>query len=118
MLALFGLTLLAAVAQPVALEPRDVIGSWHAQRELTMLELHPDFTYDRYFADVIEQGRWALRHHNTLELVYIHDGKPRTSDTYRILTFGKNIMKMHRTTGETDVWLKTSHSAHFPRFPH
>ena len=118
MLALFGLTLLAAVAQPVALEPRDVIGSWHAQRELTMLELHPDFTYDRYFADVIEQGRWALRHHNMLELVYIHDGKPRTSDTYRILTFGKNIMKMRRTTGETDVWLKTSHSAHFPRFAH
>jgi hypothetical protein len=34
-----------------------IFGLWHAQRELTMLELHPDFTYDRYFADVIGHQR-------------------------------------------------------------
>ena len=54
---------LAAIGQSVALEPRDLIGTWQAQRELTMLQLHSDFTYDRYFADVLIRvaGRSAGR---------------------------------------------------------
>jgi hypothetical protein len=113
--ALLALTLMAAIGQSVALEPRDLIGSWQAQRELTMLELHPDFTYDRYFADVFDQGSWTFRKPNMLELFCTEKGRHRVADAYRITGFGQNVIYMHRAKGEADAWVKTNYSRHFPR---
>jgi len=113
--ALLAVTLMAAIGEPVVLQPRDLIGTWQARRELTMLELHPDFTYDRYFADVFDQGSWTFRRPNTLKLFYADKGKRRVADTYRITGFGQNIIYMHRAKGEADAWVKRNYSRHFPR---
>jgi hypothetical protein len=115
MRALLALILAAAIPYPVALQPAELIGSWRACQGLTMLELHRNFTYDRYFADQIDQGYWEIQRYNRLELFYIEHGKRRIADTYHILDFRKTVMQMGRVKGEKDTWEKTSYSRHLPR---
>jgi hypothetical protein len=115
MRALLLLIVAAAIRSTVALQPADIIGSWRAREGLTMLELHPNFTYDRYFADQIDQGYWEIQRHNRLELFYIEHGKRRIADRYDILDFQKTVMQMGRVKGERDTWEKTSYSRHLPR---
>ena|SRR2546421_740113 len=115
MLGLLPLIVAAAIGYLPQLQVEDLAGSWRAQRERTMLELHPNFTYDRHSADMIDQGYWELQRYNRIEFFYIEHGKRRIVDAYYITDFRKNVMHMRRVKGESDAWLKTKFSRHLSR---
>ena len=68
--------------------PKDLVGTWQAQREGTMLELHANSTYDIYYAEGLTQGRWFLRHHRILELSSYSKGEKKPYILWSIVIVG------------------------------
>jgi hypothetical protein len=113
---LAALLIMQAVAQAIVPDAKDVVGTWQAQRNLTFLELHANFTYDRYFADVFDQGRWSLRDQGVLQLsAYSAADKKVVTERYRISRFASNVMSMRGADRRPDVWKKINYSRHMPR---
>jgi len=116
---LCALLIMHAGARAATPDAKDLVGTWQAQRNLTFLELHANLTYDRYFADVFDQGRWSLRDHDTLELsAYSAVDKKIVTERHVISRFRGSTMAMRGADGKPDVWRKINYTRHMPRMSH
>ena len=108
------LWILAIATQVAAVEPKEMVETWRNQYGAT-IELRGDGTYRSHFADEYGTGTWRLDKGVLLTLQsYLAYWQKTSRDTYRIVSFKKDIMRLQGPEGP-ETWVRQKRKFRWPK---
>jgi hypothetical protein len=108
MLMAMSLMLATPSPSPAIVSPQLLVGEWHSDYGSTY-HFRADGTWERYYADMLDGGRWKLCGDHQLELIYVDEhNRISHSSRHEVVAIDRVVHETLyvRTHDAREVWLK------------